>query len=175
MADISKLTLPNNVTYDIKDTVSEFGGTNLIKNSNVTQSVTNASAWGYSTWKLVDPACLNVGDILIASADVTPGTSDTWTASTFYLYNAVSDDGARNKSATVLGEIINGRAKAILTVNSNYTNYTDLLVYYGTAGQCAGHNGTITNVKLERGNKATDWTLAPQDLVKVSETQLQFY
>ena len=30
MADISKLTLPNNVTYDIKDTVSEFGGTNLL-------------------------------------------------------------------------------------------------------------------------------------------------
>ena len=33
MTDISKLTLPNNIIYDIKDTVSEFGGTNLLKYS----------------------------------------------------------------------------------------------------------------------------------------------
>jgi hypothetical protein len=33
MANVSKLTLPNNNTYDIKDTVSEFGGTNLLKYS----------------------------------------------------------------------------------------------------------------------------------------------
>ncbi len=165
MAEIYKIG-----SDDLIDRVSTFGGTNLIKNSNAVQSVTNAGAWGYSTWRLVDPACLNVGDILVASADITPGASDTWTASTFYLYNAASDDGARNKSTTVLGEIVNGRARAILTVNSNYTNYTDLLVYYGTAGQCTGHSGTITNVKLERGNKDTNWTPAPQDLVTVDTT-----
>ena len=36
MADISKLTLPNNITYDIKDNVSTFSGTNLLR----------YSAWG---------------------------------------------------------------------------------------------------------------------------------
>ena len=33
MTNISKLTLPNNVTYDIKDNVSRFGGTNLLRYS----------------------------------------------------------------------------------------------------------------------------------------------
>lgn len=170
MAEIYKIG-----SDDLIDRVSTFGGRNLIKNSNAVASTTNASAWGYSIWRLEDPACLKVGETLVASADITPGASNTWTAATFYLYNASADDGARNKSATVLGDIVNGRGSAILTVNSNYTNYTDLLIYYGTAGQCTGHSGTITNVKLERGNKPTQWTPAPEDLVTVSSTTLNIY
>ena len=171
MAEIYKIGSDN-----IVDRVSTFGGTNLIKNSDISQSVSNTTAnWAYATYHLVNPAGLKVGEQVTASADITPGSSDTWTAATFYLYNAASDDGARGKSGTVLGNIVNGRASAVLTVNSNYTNYTDLLIYYGTAGSTSGHSGTITNVKLEKGNKPTDWTPAPQDLVKVSGTELQFY
>ena len=168
MALISKIKGTNGTEYNVRDDVSVWGGRNLIKNSNIAQLTTSASAWGYSTWRLAKPDSLKVGETLVASAKITPGASDTWTAATFYLYNAAQDDGARAKSATVLGEIVNNYAFAKLTVNSNYTNYTDLLIYYGTAGQCTGHSGTITDVKLERGTKPTDWSPAPEDIAHVN-------
>jgi hypothetical protein len=39
----------------------------------------------------------------------------------------------------------------------------------------SGKNLCICGFKLEKGNKPTDWTPAPADLVKVSGTELQFF
>jgi hypothetical protein len=40
-----------------------------------------------------------------------------------------------------------------------------LLLYAGVAGSTAGNIVTFSNIKFEKGTKATDWTYAPEDLV----------
>ncbi|WP_121641266.1 phage tail spike protein [Virgibacillus sp. Bac330] len=50
-----------------------------------------------------------------------------------------------------------------VTFQTDNRFYYNLLVYAGENGNTAGNNLKLTRIKLEKGNKATDWTPAPED------------
>ncbi|EOU1466772.1 phage tail protein [Clostridium perfringens] len=58
--------------------------------------------------------------------------------------------------------IINNRITYTFTKRSNTVN--SVLLYAGLAGETRGNSVVFTNVMLEKGNKVTDWTPAPEDL-----------
>ena len=57
---------------------------------------------------------------------------------------------------------INKRVSHTFTKQSEKTNR--ILIYAGVAGKTHGNGIIIRNVKVEKGNKATDWTPAPEDV-----------
>lgn len=56
--------------------------------------------------------------------------------------------------------IVNGRIEFTFTANGEEALF---LIYAGVAGETRGNGVIFTNVKLEKGNRATDWTPAPED------------
>ena len=56
----------------------------------------------------------------------------------------------------------NGRIFGTFTKTSESTN--SVLLYAGVAGQTRGNGVIFRNLKIEKGNKATDWTPAPEDV-----------
>lgn len=138
----------------------EIGGRNLVKDSYspVPYGVVS-SQYYYKSWHLYElPYAIN--DKFIASADIDVIAGNV-TSVTFYLYNT-TDGGCSN---TCTGEIVNGRASTTITVTKAATKDLMLLIYCGLAGATKDNNITVSKVKLERGNKPTDWTPAPEDLV----------
>ena len=139
---------------------TEIGGRNLVKDSYlpVSYGVATSQYW-YKTWYLYELP-YKVNDEFVASADIDVIAGNV-TSVTFYLYNT-TDGGCSN---TCTGEIINGRASATIKVTKAATKDLTLLIYCGIAGATKDNNITVSKVKLERGNKPTDWTPAPEDLV----------
>lgn len=45
-----------------------------------------------------------------------------------------------------------------------------VLIYAGVSGETRGNGIILRNVKIEKGNKATDWTPAPEDVDKVTQS-----
>ena len=139
---------------------TEIGGRNLVKDSYlpVSYGVATSQYW-YRSWNLYElPYAVN--DEFVASADIDVIAGNV-TSVTFYFYNT-TDGGCSN---TCTGEIINGRASATIKVTKAATKDLTLLIYCGLAGATKDNNITVSKVKLERGNKPTDWTPAPEDLV----------
>lgn len=60
------------------------------------------------------------------------------------------------------------RMKQTFTTDGRY-DY-NLLIYAGRSGSTSGNSITLRNLKLEKGNKSTDWTPAPED--QVSKTNV---
>src|SRR5690606_27537691 len=56
----------------------------------------------------------------------------------------------------------NGRIKHTFVKTSE--NIDSVLIYAGPMGATRGNGIIIRNVKIEKGNKATDWTPAPEDI-----------
>ena len=139
---------------------AEIGGRNLVKDSYLPVSYGVATnQYFYRSWNLYElPYAVN--DEFVASADIDVIAGNV-TSVTFYLYNT-TDGGCSN---TCTGEIINGRASATIKVTKAATKDLTLLIYCGLAGATKDNNITVSKVKLERGNKPTDWTPAPEDLV----------
>ena len=138
----------------------EIGGRNLVKDSYSPIPYGVApNQYYYKFWYLYElPYAVN--DKFIASADINVIAGNV-TSVTFYLYNT-TDGGCSN---TCTGEIVNGRASTTITVTKAATKDLMLLIYCGLAGATKDNNITVSKVKLERGNKPTDWTPAPEDLV----------
>ena len=215
MVDISKLTLPNNATYDIKDTVSEFGGTNLLwattnpaipavssGNAAFTCGVVGFYNSPISAFSIEDYDAHSKTLIITETATgnrgaawaTSPGIIEmgkTYTFSCLLKPNvavtAHMHTGWRNSSATAgyTGWTMAGSksipanvwTKYVFTFQPAASAKLDWEYQIGMCftGQTTGVTCRFAHAKLEKGNKPTDWTPAPQDLVKVSGTQLQFY
>ena len=151
--------LASSAVTDITDTI-DLGGRNLLKNTGT--PVTNAS-------------------YLIASYDMGdewPVAGETYTLSVKFTLGADRTHlSLFTPEGTVLLTTVADADKNSLGVASKtftmsyavgYTpadGYTNLVVYQMPSGGSAA--STIEWVKLEKGNKATDWTPAPED--KLSE------
>lgn len=59
-------------------------------------------------------------------------------------------------------DVVNGRISTTFVATS--AEPTSFLVYAGQAGSTNNNALNISNAKLERGNVATDWSPAPEDL-----------
>lgn len=215
MANISKLTLPNNITYNIKDTVSEFGGTNLFRLTPMndrSKFIGNSSTdWtAYFRWynssanihtfekiageEYQDTILLNSAanlGICFAGTPTDLGldlnsyytmSCEAKCSATGYnialglsYYNTSNTWVWRGGSNTRAFTAADAWQKFSLTFKPD-TDTQAICYCFTVLGKSSGTDTwTIKHCKLERGNKVTDWAPAPQDLVKVSGTQLQFY
>ncbi|MEK5108596.1 prophage endopeptidase tail family protein [Cytobacillus sp. FSL K6-0129] len=81
---------------------------------------------------------------------------------------------ASGQNMTVIhAPVIDGKIVATFTTDDRY-DY-NLLVYNGRSGMTTGNSITISKYKLEKGNKRTDWTPAPEDIesrVSSAETRI---
>ena len=181
---------------DIVDRVSEFGGTNLYIGSK-----DFSGNWiGSGNWTTSSEV---YGDFIVKQRSGTWGglsqnipctNGDIFTIS---FYGKVDSGGnIQSVHRSNLGNVTTGLS--ILKGNFSYAWHwvqnsedgTTWKRYWATVqiissdvtylqwrieNSVANKNLYICGFKLERGNKPTDWTPAPQDLVTVSGTELQFF
>ena len=200
MANVSKLTLPNNNTYDIKDTVSEFGGTNLLKYSAWGAAMRNGMLYESNTRDIDYNKIWNL-DYKVVEIDY--GISN-------YNLGSLNASGLNDKiipkdttlcfSIPIYENTLNGdftfTPMCIRLGNSGYG--TELSIPVGQTGlytesflvneDCRGFflQGIDTSTatsgsivlgppKIEIGNKPTDWTPCLEDLVVYDYEQLTFF
>lgn len=150
----------------------EVGGRNLIINSNLSRTLTNVTNDGCSNMTVVSDSVYGhaLKFTAVNQRRVFWATSNVWVKDKTYTVSFVA------KSSVTGQKIRPSRSTADLgddiTLTTSYARYTTKITSLDTnAGgtlsfSCTNAVGdiTITNVKLEVGNKATDWTPAPEDV-----------
>ena len=139
-----------------------IGGRNLALNTSTDVHLTaGTNKFSYQRYKL--PVSLKKGDILTISVDYTKVAG---TATDFYVTIYDYETTTKRLAVTTL-PITGGRTSKTFTItNTNIegVEYNSLLIYAGRGGETQGNEVIISHVKLEYGNKATDWTPAPEDI-----------
>jgi len=133
----------------------EIGGRNLLLNSKgkfvVSAEDTGQESDNWQHYRFYCNMALNEQYTISADIEIDEGS---FTQVTVYPY----PDGV---SANV--DIpSNGRIKHTFTKTNATTN--SVLIYAGIAGATRGNGIFIREVKIEKGNKATEWTPAPEDV-----------
>lgn len=149
-----------------------IGGRNLIINSNLSRTLTNVTNDGCSNMTVVSDSVYGhaLKFTAVNQRRVFWATSNVWVKDKTYTVSFVA------KSSVTGQKIRPSRSIADwgddITLTTSYARYTTKITSLDTnAGgtlsfSCTNAVGdiTITNVKLEVGNKATDWTPAPEDV-----------
>lgn len=131
----------------------KIGGRNLILNSKE---------------RIITPATVNSNSIAVYtfteagtytfSSDFEIYTGSSGTEGTMLVY-----DSANQTQLFYL--TVSSSSRKSLTFNlTSISNNTRVLLYAGIAGSTSGIGAKWKNIKLEKGNKATDWTPAPEDI-----------
>lgn len=137
------------------------GGTNLIKNSSsdvVIDDTVNNQGWAHSAIY----SELEAGQEYTFTSSITVNTGKA-DEICINVYNPESADTKLISNRTVT----NGKIEYTFTA---IQDYPQLLIYAGTMGGTKGNKVTFHHYQLEKGNKATDWSPAPEDLA--SQTQI---
>lgn len=187
-ADVIKFGSTNKTVEDtIKDSIDEIevGGRNYLLNSKGPFTETDSSG-SYGCWS-VGISTYNHGitltagvtytvsfDYLIDWGECTPimpalgvGTSNTPGGYTYDIIHAYSYSNGRIETSTNDGYPITGRIWCTFTptethiANRPYFAFRPFMT--STQEGLMGSTVTVTNMKLEIGNKPTDWTPAPED------------
>lgn len=189
MAEISKIKLPNNAIYNLRDDVHTWGGRNYILTSNKVTGGGNASGItsSYETdgsLKIVSTS----GNGNYRSINFAQNSNDhignNFNIGDIYTVSVM----IKVESGTVLPTLFinSGNAYKQLkgTIVQNqwiqawYSSiWADPGTQYGNISLHLGFREAIgtyyfKNFKLEKGNKATDWSPAPEDIAYVDGTQL---
>lgn len=144
----------NSITLSVNNKIEEIqvGGRNLLKNSK--QTISNSN-YNIATFQLTE-APVN-GEEYTFSLKGTLGTGKT----AFHIYNSGGN--------VHLGALKYDSSKDIYTLKFNWTNKSGSTTVNNTHIYVYAFDRTVTAtssikwVKLEKGNKATDWTPAPED------------
>ncbi|MBF7121047.1 hypothetical protein [Pediococcus pentosaceus] len=147
-----------NVVKTIDDI--SIGGTNLIKNSSsdvVIDDTVNNQGWAHSTIY----SELEAGQEYTFTSSVTVNTGKTENI----CINAYNPN---NGKTTLVSNrpVVNGKIEYTFTA---VKDFPVLLAYAGTMGGTKGNKVTFHHYQLEKGNKATDWSPAPEDLATNTE------
>ena len=142
----------------------EIGGRNLLKDTAtpITPDGTGGSNYAYGTYFLSTSLEANQEYMVSADVEVLAGTV---TNVTVLVIDSTTTIGCGSTTLT----ITNGRIEGVLKPNSNYASATKVLFYAGISGSTSGNKVKFSNVKMEKGNKATDWTPAPEDMATTTE------
>ena len=156
----------------------EVGGRNLIRNGDFSRGSDEWSPWGYSgninvtdkvaTFTLnqaqgvlqTSPFAIEKGKSYVVSFDIKSGSI----TSLNYCYLMSS---AGNIWMPAISNITTSWQRIVYKFTGTTTG--TYMFGFGVSG-VAGANFQITKVKIETGNKATDWTPAPEDV----QTQIDF-
>jgi len=164
MAVLSKIKASDNVDYNIRDDYSTWGGRNLLLDTKAEKSQVYNST-NLMRWVFAFDGNLPVGEYTV-SCDIKSSNG------TDKFYISVAND-----SSTVT-QIAN-----TIVPTTTYTRWNKTFSYSATSTtncifitSCVNHGGTINsgnngtiyikNIKLERSNKPTDWSPAPEDIAK---------
>lgn len=140
------------------------GGRNLILNSAEPINTTAPDDYNYQYLTFIPTVLpLAEGEPYTISADVEVLAGEV-TIISVKLYN----DTLGTQYAEVLPEIVNGHIEG--TFEAVNAGASRVLLYAGIAGSTAGNSVTFSNIKFEKGNKATDWSPAPEDVNSAIET-----
>lgn len=185
MTDLSKMKI-GSTTYDLKDNVSTFGGTNLFKWTGLDDynkelqlnNYQNTGSFTQFTNSLQFDPSQTLGQQYTISFDVISPNG----ATNIQLYNSNGNPKWFNFGSTVVASNVgNTWVHCCRTItNSQYSGSSTPATDNNTVRRIEIYAPSkmgvkVRNVKVELGNKPTDWTPAPQDLVKVSGTELQFF
>lgn len=184
MAEIYKIG-----SDDIVDRVSTFGGTNLALATATSKTCTKGNTvsyfspiglWSVSTNgrnKLTDTSNLYfVISFDWNATNVTTAFSMTCTLK--YSSTSYSDSGAtviKTTGNAVSTGSSSGHFVKVFTPSDAQRTYGTQFLLGGAATADSTVNIVVSNFKFEKGNKSTDWTPAPEDLVTISGTELQFF
>lgn len=185
MADlISKIKGVDNVTYDLQDKVSIFGGTNLFVwnglktyNQELTlNDYNNTGSFTQFTNSLKFDPTKTVGQKYTISFDAISPNGDT----AIQVYNSNGKPKYFNWSAGNIGTATTSWKHFQCTITNNQNTASDastneqiwkrIEIYAPSKMKVR-----IRNVKVEIGTKPTEWTPAPQDLVTYSSEILEFF
>lgn len=216
MADlISKIKLPNNITYDLQDKISTFGNENLLggteNESKPTVNNSNAAQTFGSIGRYNSPASAfsiesydNSTNSLILSETATGNRGVNWytkpgiiEAGQNYTFSCMLKPSVtisahthtawRNGSATATYTGWTSQGATSIPANAWYhyvftfvpsTNAKldwEFLVAICFTGQSSGVTCRIAHAKLEKGNKATDWTPSCYDLAIYSNNTITVF
>ena len=153
----------NNGYQEVISTVDnmDIGATNLIKNSGndvVVDDTSTNQGWKHQAvyYDLVE------GQQYTFSSEVTVNVGKV-SEICVSVFNPANGDTKLASNRTIK----NGKIEYTFTA---IKDYPQLLVYAGAMGGTKGNKVTFHHYKLEKGNKATDWSPAPEDLA--SQTQI---
>lgn len=177
---ISKIKTPDNVTYDIQDKISTFGGTNLLKNTSDEWTTLTMPATSYYTQFGTDYE-LEVGETYTFSILIEKTSTDTNPINVHCgngtINNYTHDITSWRKNSITSGEkiILTHTVESSDKFNSNGTTAAPYFAFRIRNEQKA-MTVRYKDIKLEKGNKSTDWTPAPQDLVTYNGTDtIEFF
>lgn len=141
----------------------QIGGRNLLKNTDKDIGITSHTTDEQPAWAKYETGYnLENGKTYTLSAEIKNSASEIKEASIGIF------DGATNVG-TVYPLLANGQRQSVTFSVPNDTSKYQLYFYAGHAGEIPGVDLTTTfhHVKLEIGNKATDWTPAPEDTTNI--------
>lgn len=164
-------------TYTTKEDFKnlEIGGRNLLRNTGVVRS---ATANTYGVWDVLIPTYANNYALDLDAGEYV--LSFDWTSSealpaNFYVWvgygskdgqgradQPKSSSGPRYGSGKTSGHVI--RTFEWPDANDTYPYFACRPFRDVSTNNLSGITFTVTNAKLEKGNKATDWTPAPEDI-----------
>lgn len=149
----------------LKDSLDEIqvGGRNLYPNSKgdfVLKPRNDGTASdNYNSYRFpVDS--LQVGETYTISADV------EITHGAFNKVTILPGDTTSNTFETRYDVVIPANKRIVCTFTKTKQTTNAVLVYAGVAGSTRGNGMIVRKVKIETGNKATDWSPAPEDFTE---------
>lgn len=155
-------------SYSVSSTLESFeiGGRNLIRNSDFSYGTANWTKEGSATFDVANDDTYGSCAKYTATGDYSTGGQRLYSMPTMVVAGAMLSFMAKADAAATLNTGLSGQsntqAHPVTTSWKKFTRYIPVnipgsITFYGI--------GTfyITDVKLEKGNKATDWTPAPED------------
>ena len=180
MADlISKIKGVDNVTYDLQDKISIFGGTNYYKNSTSIGNLSNTSTYTKDT-------SIKGFTLKATAASASCRLSNVITQKGWWIFTGQvkTSTGAGNLTT----DFCDVSATGSITLSTNYQNFSFIcneisrnidstynFIDLNFSGLTANAIISFKDVKIEIGTKPTEWTPAPQDLVTYSSETLEFF
>lgn len=155
-----------------------IGGRNLIKNGNMSKGLKYIVNEGNTSITVVDDSIY--GHALVVEPKknhrIYFPTYYLWEKNTIYTVSFVAKSSIDGQEIAPSRSLADYAERVILSTEyKRYVSFilcTESVVGYGTLSFSFTNeigDVTITNVKLEKGNKPTDWTPAPEDLVNESK------
>ena len=139
--------------YDVVDL--QIGGRNLVLASNVKYSTT--TEYRVASYNMSEDWELNTQYTLTIKGDINDGqTFGAWAY------------GSGTRVATLSYDSENGVYKSIFTTPSSIASQTPKVINIYNTPSATAASASIEWIKLERGNKATDWSPAPEDLKSIT-------
>lgn len=138
----------------------DVGGRNLLLNSKgpfvLEAKNTGNAADNYNYYRFYSD--MITGEIYTISADIEVLVG-SFNEITVYPY----------PGGTTLSVSIPTNGRITKTFTKTAESIDSVLIYAGLAGETRSNSIRISNVKIEKGNKATDWTPAPEDIYQAIE------